>query len=229
MTKKMTDAEAPETLRKARSTVKPGEMFFNGNDFRHMQDGTEVDPRSSPINDHRTVRLPEGQTDATGYLANPGGFDRNNVIPDAPSKSHFAGFPMRAGLNGKPAGKAGKSVGDTVRGVEMPNPPATPRNTYQDMYEQNPDGSYKTTGEHSRVSAHAPHPTGGRDASAESEPSYKPKNTDVCSVACNEVMDACSNAMTADNCEEREGHLSRALEMLDAACKGHKSMKGRKN
>lgn len=203
--------QAQETLRKARSRVEPGEFIkapYLG----------QLDGRTGKL--PPTRRLDEGQTDAKGFLKNADGYGRDDVVPGRASKDHFAGFPQRGGSNGRPAGKADDRPGDHLHKVTPPNPKPT-RTRYQNEFE-NPFGENADT--HSRVAAHAPSPT-RRDASAEPEAGYEPRTTDECAVACNCVMSAMSDAMCADSCAEREGNLSKALEMLDVGCRAHRDLK----
>lgn len=185
----------------------------NPNDFG--SGGGTSDQRPGPAYEKPSS---DGWTDTEDTLRSPG---------KAP---HFGGFrrsePKRGAVDGKPAGAPGEGVGDTVTVKAMPNPKPT---LYHLLYESDDHGDYRSSGGDSHMSLTSLHArreetrpgarVEGGDGDTDSE---EDKFGEHCQ-SCLEEMDAA--IVSDDNYEAREAHLSKALEMIDAACKSHRQMK----
>lgn len=221
----MTTEKAQQTLAAARNGASHFVNATNSADSPAYDGGT-TRPRSGPGSDYgnKPAGAPVETTDSL----------KDHV--DWPGYRHLdpKSFAKRGAVDGKPASAVTRDHGDTVKDVKMPKPETT---RYRLLYEQDDHGNYRSNSH----SAHFNSTTMGRQ---ENEPSGAIVDTgkrpnlddldgqrpplsdeDPCGTALNDAAISCDNAGLAKNYEEREGHLSAALEHIDRACRAHKSMK----
>ena len=200
----MTIEQARQTLAKARNSpqsflVKADSPPFNGGTTRPRGGGSAAYGKrpggGAPVDDTSSEK---------DHVDNKG---------SGQHLDHGSLTARRAAVDGKKASPADPTKRDIGGDDRMYNAKPT---TYQLGYEQDEFGDYlpKPGSSHFRMTTHAK--TGKRPPLAENDP---------CGTALADCAVSSFDAAEATSYEERESHLSAAMEHLDRACLAHRAMK----